>query len=413
MKKTLLAITALSLASTAFASTKAKATKRVKKTDIEVENFSKKAGNIYYSPYIKSALGYDTNSNRATSGNKENGAFAEALIGTDFFMQPFTGLTLNTNFEIGYREAFEDNRTSGLILGSDSGMAELGLDYDLNDKTTFSLVNEASVQIDNLEDARDNQDSNSQQFWNNNLFFQVQREITEDTGITAKAGLETKRDLKDESLGQEYDTTYLGVTLDHQLNGKTVISPFLNYSDKEWKAGESNDAETTEFGLQATYMLSDQINVSGFVSYFDMEFEDDVAKAGADDEEDGLNYGLTLNHTVTEKLYHSISLKKDTRASSIGNANASDEISANYNLYYTINQDLKVNTGVRWFNGEDQTASGVKGEDYDIYSYTLGSTYNLTAKQSIDLSYNYEDKQSNLDTEYDRHFIQLGYTYKF
>ena len=161
MNKTI-AIVGCSLAVSSFAQDKALAKKRTIKSELDVESFSKKVSKVYLNPYIKGEVGFDSNSNRATNSDKEDGPYAQALIGSDIYTKPFTALTLNTNFEIGYREAFSDNNTSGLLLSSDKGAAEFGFDYELNDKTMISLINEATITLDSLENTNENENSDGQ-----------------------------------------------------------------------------------------------------------------------------------------------------------------------------------------------------------------------------------------------------------
>ena len=72
--------------------------------------------------------------------------------------------------------------------------------------------------------------------------------------------------------------------------------------------------------------------------------------------------------------------------------------------------------------GEDQGNGNSGGEDYDIYLVELGTAYKLTERQELGLKYSYEEKTSDasivsgsgeIDSEYDRHLIELNYTYTF
>ena len=425
MKKTLFTIIGLSLASSALANSSPNAQKRIKLNEIEKESFNHKVGELYYTPYFKAATGYDTNSNRSYN-DKEEGAYTEASLGAKLYTQLFSGLTLDTDFEVGYRETFGSNDNSGLILGSDSGAATLGFDYDLNEKTTLSLYNRATIGIDKIADVRDNENSDSQQMWDNDLGLQIHREITQDTGIAAAIGLVTRRDLKDNSPEEEYDETYFGLTLDHQVSGKLTLSPFFNYNDREWaNSGYNNDVETVELGIGTDFLVSDQVNLNFTVAYFEMDFDNNVDKSitsigfgEPSDKEDGVNFAFTIAHFATEQFQHNFRAEYGTRATTVEYANASEETLFGYNAAYEVNDKLSFTGGVTWFMGEDQGNGNSGGEDYDIYLVELGTAYKLTERQELGLKYSYEEKTSDvdvagIDAEYDRHLIELNYTYTF
>ncbi|MDD7983525.1 hypothetical protein PQO01_01000 [Lentisphaera marina] len=421
MTKTLFTIIGLSLATSALAQNQPNAQKRVKLNELNKESFSHKVGELYYSPYFKAKTGYDTNSNRGYQ-NEEEGAYTEASLGAKIHHQLFSGLTLDTDFEIGYRETFGSNDNSGLILGSDSGNAKLGFDFDLSEKMTLSLYNNASIGVDKLADVRDNANSQSQQLWDNDLGLQLHREITDDTGIAAAVGLKTRRDLKDNSPQEEYDETYFGLTLDHQASGRLKLSPFFNYNDREWEQG-SNDVETIELGLSTDFLVSDQVNLNFTVAYFEMDFDNNVDKGVGtfgepSDKEDGVNFGFTISHFATEQFQHTFRVEHETRATTVEYANASEETLFAYNAAYQANEKLRFTGGVTWFMGEDQGNGNGGGEDYDIYLVELGTSYKLTERQEVGLKYSYEEKTSDvdvagIDAEYDRHLIELNYTYNF
>ena len=98
-----------------------------------------------------------------------------------------------------------------------------------------------------------------------------------------------------------------------------------------------------------------------------------------------LTIGLNLKHFATDKFFHTVSLSKSARATSIGNANATEEIIAQVTMLTTLlNEKVSFNGSLGWFNGDDQAEDG-NGEDYDIYSFVIGSGYQITAKQSVNI----------------------------
>ena len=87
--------------------------------------------------------------------------------------------------------------------------------------------------MDKISDIRENENDNSQQIWDNNFGLQIHREITDDTGVALKTGIRTRRDLKDNSVNEEYDETYVGISIDHQVNDRLSITPYFNYEDRD------------------------------------------------------------------------------------------------------------------------------------------------------------------------------------
>ncbi|WDE98055.1 hypothetical protein PQO03_19745 [Lentisphaera profundi] len=399
-----------------------RAQKRLIQQEVSLESFNYKFGDLYYTPTFYTGLGYDSNSNNSTTSDKDNGYYTETALGLDFFNQPFRGLTLDTNFIIGYREGFGNNRNSGLILGSENGNATIGFDYDLNEKTTLTFVNSASIGMDKISDARDNQNSDSRQYWDNDLGVQIHREITDDTGIAVKIGIETRRDLKDNSPEEEYDETYFGLTLDHIVNSKLSINPYFNYGERDWKDDtRNNDADITEFGFTSNYIISDQINLSLDLAYQELDFDNTaILKSKSSSKQDGFAGGFILSHIATEKFTHSIRGSFNNQATTVAISNVSEETQLGYSSVYLVNEKLSFSASFDWLHGEDQgnTANSFE-ETYDIYMPALGAKYNFTERQSIDIKCEYQNKTSDAKSfngnanEYERTNIFINYTYIF
>jgi len=398
----------------------ANAQKRLRTSEMNLEEFNYKLGNIYYTPSFKAAFGYDSNSNNSTSSDKDNGYYSEAALGLDFFYEPFRGLRLDTDFYIGYREAFGNNGTSGLILGSDNGDATFGFDYDISEKTTFSIENRATVGMEKIADARTNENSDSRQFWDNDLGTQIHRDITDDTGIAFKLGYRTRRDLKDNSPTEEYDESYFGITLDHSVNAKLSLNPFFNYEDREWTENDfNNDVETLEYGIQAEYLISDQVNLNLTVAYKELDFDDTAILASrSDSKEDGFVGSFSVTHTATEKFSHTVSGSFDTAPTTVAIANASDEMQLGYSANYTVNEKLSVSAGFDMFRGEDQGNTRID-ETYYIYTPSVGAAYKITPRQTLDFKCSYQHKDSDQAdgvgnaNEYERTTVDFNYTYTF
>jgi hypothetical protein len=405
----------------ANATTSPRAQKRLTLNERDLDSFNYKVGDLYYTPSVRAKVGYDSNSNSSTTSDKDNGYYAETSLGFDFFNQPFRGLTLDTNFVIGYREGFGNNNDSGLVLGSDNGNATLGFDYDLSDKVTLSLVNEASVGMDKIADARDNENSDARQFWDNDLSLLIRREITEDTGISVKAGFESRKDLKNNSPTEEYDESYFGLTLDHIVNAKLAVDPFFNYSKREWGEDKfNNNYDKTEFGISAKYFFNDRLITDFTIAYQEFDFEQDaILKSKASSKSDGLVGSFILTYIATEKLTHSIRTSYDNDPTTVAVSNITKTVNVAYNTNYTVNERLLLSASFDWLHGEDQgnTNAGYE-ETYDIYMPSVGATYKFTPRQSIEFKCSYQNKTASNDStnkaeEYERTNVFVNYTYTF
>lgn len=424
-------ITASLLASASAYATGPVAQKRLKLTDLDKEGYSHKVGDLYYTPQFRAGVGYQENSNRAVKNtNEDDGFFSEVALNLDLHKDIFNGLTLTTDFEIGYKQGFQDNEKDGFLLSAGSGAAsEIGFDHDLNEKTTLSLVNYASVGIDRIETARDNAGSDDLHLWQNNISLQVHREITDDTGFGVRVGYETTRDLENNNPDKEFDEVQFGLTLDHQASARILLSPYFNYYEREWEEA-SNDSETYELGLSTDILVSDQVDLNIRVAYYEKEYDSKIDKKNfyqtpmglmsneASRSEEGFNFGLTFNHIATEKFTHSLELAKEMMDTTVISANATEVVSVSYNARYEINEKLSVMGSFSWLNGEDQVDLG---EEFDIYKPSFSVMYDFTPRQSIKFTYSYEDKNSDrddadgkvFDNEYETSLYSIDYTYSF
>lgn len=404
------------------ASTSPYAQKRIEFTERNVELYNYKLGNLYYTPRISAGFGYDSNSNSSTTSDKDNGYYTSTALSLDLFNQPFQGLTLDTNFTLGYREAFGNNGTSGLILGSDQGDATVGFDYDLNERTTLSFENKASVGIEKLSDAREDENSESHQYWDNDLGVQIHREITADTGISIKTGLQSRRDLKNNADEEEYDENYLGLTLNHAINSQLTLNPFFNYSERDWKESRANnDVDITTYGLSTDYLINDQVNLNFTIAYQELDFDNSaILKRYSSRSTNGFIGSFILSHIATEKFTHSLRGSFNNRPTTIEFSNVSEETQLGYSAVYTVNEKLSLSASFDWIHGEDlgNTPSQLE-ETYDIYMPAVGARYKFTPRQMIELKCAYQNKTSNSEdlsgnaNEYERANIFVNYTYSF
>lgn len=402
------------------------AEKRVDLNELDLENYNYKVGDLYYTPSFRASLGYDDNSSYSTNSDKDNGAYTETALSLNLYRQFFPGFKINTDFEVGYRETFGNNSDDGLILnGSSGGLSEIAFDFDINEKMTFSLFNQAGVGVQQISDNRDNQNSQTERFWDNDLGALLHREITEDTGISLAGGIRSRRDIENSDNGsKEFDQYYTGLTLDHQLNARVSINPFINYSSQQWVDG-NNDVDETIVGLSSDILITDRISLNLVGGYQYQEYSgskknytDVNGTYVLDDTEENFTGSFTLNHIVTDKFMHGINGSYGMRPTTISNANASEEYQLGYSAQYQINEKLTFSGSFNWLRGEDQASDG-RGETYDVYQPNATLLYKISARQDINFKCSYTNKTSDAkdfsgnSNEYEATELSVNYIYRF
>ena len=103
-----------------------------------------------------------------------------------------------------------------------------------------------------------------------------------------------------------------------------------------------------------------------------------------------LSYAVSLNHVLTERLSHSLTLSRDVTASSTNTQMASKNYT--YGMAYTASEDLNFNLSA---TKSDVFAST---SQVDTYIYSLGADYKYSKHLTFQASYTMNDSTASVAT---------------
>jgi len=123
---------------------------------------------------------------------------------------------------------------------------------------------------------------------------------------------------------------------------------------------------------------SGKLNVTAKVGYA-------VSKTDAQPSSGDPSYAVTLSHTLTELISHTLTFSRDTAASSAGGVTASKTYT--YGANFSAATDLTLNLSVT----KSDVLSGTV--DVNTWVYTLGADYKYNSHLSLQLGYNLTDSK--------------------
>ena len=374
------------------------------------EDYNLKAGDTYLKLGYSFQFGYETNPSNATvSSNKDESAYATNYLRLGLLHDVIEGLTLQTNINIGYKEFFEGDNEDGLVVDIDTetgGDESIGVEFNLGEKTLLSLTDSIQVNVDQIEDLREEQNSNESYFLENDFGIQLYHELEEESGFGIKIGRRDVHSLNGEFKERNREEYYAGIEYTTLLVPRLLVSPYLTYTDFDYESRpftSNSDAETIQAGLIFDYDASETMTVSLKGGWQDLSFDE-----GADSE--GFDGNLRVQHIISEFAAHALDLGYRFRVSNSSSVNAAEDTYLTYTYEYEFNSQLMIRPTFSWLHSEDDVSGG---EKYDIFVPSISLRYKFTEKLSGTLDYSYTEKTSNIDSEFVNNHIFFRLSYDF
>ena len=138
-------------------------------------------------------------------------------------------------------------------------------------------------------------------------------------------------------------------------------------------------------GLTAKGQLTESGKLNGNIRVGYSQYHYDAAPNDSD-----LSYSVSLSHTLTERLSHSLTLTRDVTASSANNQIASKNYT--YGVAYVATEDLDLNFSV---TKSDVLSSSNK---VNTYAYNLGADYKYSKYLTFQAGYVMNDAKASIAT---------------
>jgi len=183
---------------------------------------------------------------------------------------------------------------------------------------------------------------------------------------------------------QAFEKLSFGLALQHDVTDYTA-APYYSSNVPTRPALTYKQLVKNFAGLTAKGQLTESGKLNGNVRVGYSQFHYDNAANDSD-----LSYSVSLSHTLTERLSHSLTLSRDVTASSTNSQMASKNYT--YGVAYNASEDLNINLSA---TKSDVHASA---SQVNTYVYTLGADYKYSKHLSFQASYSMSDATASVAT---------------
>ena len=183
---------------------------------------------------------------------------------------------------------------------------------------------------------------------------------------------------------QAFEKLSFGLALQHDVTDYSA-APYFSQATPTRPAITNKQLVKNFAGLTAKGQLTEsgKLNANIRVGYSQYHYD-----SAANDSD--LSYAVSLNHVLTERLSHSLTLSRDVTASSTNSQMATKNYT--YGMAYTASEDLNFNLSA---TKSDVFAST---SQVDTYIYSLGADYKYSKHLTFQASYNLNDSTASVAT---------------
>lgn len=183
---------------------------------------------------------------------------------------------------------------------------------------------------------------------------------------------------------QAFEKLSFGLALQHDVTDYSA-APYFSQATPTRPALTNKQLVKNFAGLTAKGQLTEsgKLNANIRVGYSQYHYD-----SAANDSD--LSYAVSLNHVLTERLSHSLTLSRDVTASSTNTQMASKNYT--YGMAYTASEDLNFNLSA---TKSDVFAST---SQVDTYIYSLGADYKYSKHLTFQASYTMNDSTASVAT---------------
>jgi hypothetical protein len=183
---------------------------------------------------------------------------------------------------------------------------------------------------------------------------------------------------------QAFEKLSFGLALQHDVTDYSA-APYFSQATPTRPAITNKQLVKNFAGLTSKGQLTEsgKLNANIRVGYSQYHYD-----SAANDSD--LSYAVSLNHVLTERLSHSLTLSRDVTASSTNTQMASKNYT--YGMAYTASEDLNFNLSA---TKSDVFAST---SQVDTYIYSLGADYKYSKHLTFQASYTMNDSTASVAT---------------
>lgn len=184
---------------------------------------------------------------------------------------------------------------------------------------------------------------------------------------------------------QAFEKLSFGVVLQHDVTDYSA-APYLNTTPAARPALDHQRLEKDFLGLTAKGQLTESGKLNGVFRAGFNRFKYDNTSSQTDP-----SYSISLSHTLTERLSHSLTLGRDISASTTNGRVESQTYV--YGVAYAAAEDLDFNFSV----SKSDVAVAANGTNImvDTWTYVLGANYKYNSHLSFQAGYNFTDATSS------------------
>jgi hypothetical protein len=183
---------------------------------------------------------------------------------------------------------------------------------------------------------------------------------------------------------QAFEKLSFGLALQHDVTDYSA-APYYSSNAPTRPALSSKQLVKNFAGLTAKGQLTESGKLNGNVRVGYSQFHYDNAANDSD-----LSYAVSLSHSLTERLSHSLTLSRDVTASSTNSQMASKNYT--YGVAYNATEDLNINLSVTKSDVHASTSQ------VDTYVYTMGADYKYSKHLTFQASYSMSDATASVAT---------------
>jgi hypothetical protein len=295
------------------------------------------------------------------------------------------------------------------VTGFDTTSARAAVDMKVSDTGQITVADEFTREVDSLDIAARNFPEDYAMN-RNTVSLQYSTELSTYLRTIAKLAHTDAWADEQKYQYQDHQTNSVDAILLWRANRNVEVGPYARWQNYNYRTGEHNDAVSVEGGVAFLARTQGGLTLEGSFGWEALDVKDTNRPTSTEDGSGPVGrVGLSLatSKFTNHRLYASYARTQGTLSPQ---TNYLTESGVGYSIGVQVLKTVMVTGSVDWRS----LVESDRGESADLVRLGLGTAYQLTQKATVGLRYEYAVKTSDVaDRDYDRHFTELPFRYRF
>lgn len=194
-----------------------------------------------------------------------------------------------------------------------------------------------------------------------------------------------------------------------QLSSKLTVGAKGSITSTEYEDNFQNDSKGNSAGVSIEYSTQERISLALDVIWKTIDFSNNGNNSDNSDTST-INVDLSLRHRMNSSYSHVFRYSRTTDLGYISNSFNSDRVE--YGFDWRLIRRMPFNGAISYEKNRD--SGGLSPEQFDRFSFRLGTDFRLNSRLTGTIGYNYSNKQSDIELRsYSQNRLFVNFRYDF